>query len=79
MIAVSIWLCEAESLTLQDVRCGMARCAAFRDFMTRLVREVKARGPPADDDVSIAAHLLRAKVICSFYESERMVVGIRWP
>lgn len=47
---------------MQDVRHGLARCAAFRAFMTDLVRKVKARGPPAEDDVSIAAHLLRAKV-----------------
>lgn len=40
----------------------MERCAAFRAYMANLVEQVKARGPPADDDASIAAHLLRVKV-----------------
>jgi hypothetical protein len=40
----------------------MQRCAAFRAYMADLVQQVKARGPPADDDVSIAAHLLRVVV-----------------
>ena len=47
---------------LQDVRRGMRRCAAFRDYMAGVVQQVRARGPPADDDVSIAAHLLRVQV-----------------
>lgn len=55
--------CKSRAMMhVQDVRRGIARCAAFRAFMTDLVRKVKARGPPAEDDVSIAAHLLRAKV-----------------
>ena len=31
----------------------------FQKRMRRLLRTVKERGPPAPDDVSIAAHLLR--------------------
>lgn len=41
------------------VRKGTAAWGAFKSHMRALLAEVKARGPPAADDVSIAAHLLR--------------------
>lgn len=50
------------AVPFQDVRQGMQRVSAFRSYMADLVQRVKARGPPADDDVSIAAHLLRVRV-----------------
>jgi fatty acid synthase len=40
-------------------RKGTAAWAAFKAHMRALVAEVKSRGPPAADDVTIAAHLLR--------------------
>ena len=33
----------------------------FRTMMMGLLKEIKARGAPADDDTSIAAHLLRIR------------------
>ena len=44
---------------LQEARTGPAVFAAFRAKMVDLLHEVKAQGPVRDDDVSIAAHLLR--------------------
>ena len=40
-------------------RRGVAAFGTFKAHMKALVDEVKARGPPARSDVSIAAHLLR--------------------
>jgi fatty acid synthase len=42
-----------------DHRAGVRAFATFKAHMRALVKEVKARGPPAPGDVSIAAHLLR--------------------
>ena len=47
------------NLPMQDARRGPHLFATFRSKMVELMREVKARGPVKDDDVSIAAHLLR--------------------
>ena len=47
---------------LQEVRKGEAHCAAFRGFVAEHVRKMRAAGPPPADDVSVAAHLLRATV-----------------
>jgi cytochrome P450 len=44
-----------------DHRKGVAAFKTFKSHMRALVKEVKARGPPAADDVSIAAHLLRLR------------------
>lgn len=45
----------------QEVRASSALFRAFRQRMRALLDEVKARGPPAACDVSIAAHLLRLR------------------
>lgn len=42
-------------------RRGTAAWGAYKAHMRALVDEVKARGPPKDDDLSIAAHLLRLR------------------
>ena len=46
---------------LQDVRNSGALFKAFQEDMRDLVAEVKARGPPAPEDVTVAAHLLRLR------------------
>ena len=46
---------------MQEVRAGQGLFTAYQARMRELVMEVKARGPPAAEDVSIAAHLLRLK------------------
>ena len=43
------------------VRKGTAAWHVYKRHMRELVAEVKARGPPAADDESIAAHLLRLR------------------
>lgn len=48
-------------LGLQDVRKGMADFARFRAMMAGLLSEIKARGEPRPDDMSVAAHLLRIR------------------
>lgn len=48
-------------LGMQDVRKGMADFARFRAMMAGLLSDIKARGEPRPDDVSIAAHLLRIR------------------
>ena len=48
-------------LRMQDVRKGMADFARFRAMMAGLLSEIKARGEPRADDLSIAAHLLRIR------------------
>ena len=40
----------------------MAACHQFQDIMAALLAEIRARGPVAEDDTSIAAYLLRIKV-----------------
>ena len=45
----------------QDVRRGKRDLHAFQDMMRGLLAEICARGPPADDDTTIAAHLLRMR------------------
>ena len=45
----------------QDVRRGKRDLGAFQDMMRALLAELRARGPPADDDTTIAAHLLRMR------------------
>ena len=47
---------------LQSVRQGMASCHQFQDIMAALLADIRARGPVAEDDTSIAAYLLRIKV-----------------
>ena len=42
-------------------RKGVKAFSTFKGHMKALVKEVKARGPPASGDVSIAAHLLRLR------------------
>ena len=46
---------------LQEVRQGRGLFLRYRQIMRDLVREVKARGEPPPEDVSIAAHLLRLR------------------
>lgn len=46
---------------LQEVRRGRSLFRKYRQCMRQLVDEVKARGPPTEDDPSIAAHLLRLR------------------
>ncbi|GAB4815788.1 hypothetical protein N2152v2_002834 [Parachlorella kessleri] len=46
---------------LPSVREGERHFLAFQAHMEHLLRTIKARGPPADDDVSLAAHLLRLR------------------
>lgn len=41
------------------MRKGEADYRRFRALMMGLLKEVQARGPPPDADMSIAAHLLR--------------------
>lgn len=48
-------------LGLQDVRKGMADFARFRAMMAGLLLEIKARGEPQPNDMSVAAHLLRIR------------------
>jgi len=43
------------------VRKGSKAWGEYKFHMRELVKEVKARGPPRDDDESIAAHLLRLR------------------
>ena len=43
------------------VRKGTAAWKVYKRHMRELVAEVKARGPPSQDDESIAAHLLRLR------------------
>ena len=45
----------------QSVRKGEEDFRTFRRMMAELLAEVHARGPPADDDPTIAAHLLRIR------------------
>lgn len=47
---------------LQSLRDGLATCRRFREFMRGLVADVRARGPPAPDDTSVAALLMQATV-----------------
>ena len=44
---------------MQSVRKGEQDFIDFRRIMADLLAEIKARGPPQDSDVSVAAHLLR--------------------
>ena len=44
---------------VQNVRAGKQQMQRFQQEMRQLVAELKARGPPSADDVSVAAHLLR--------------------
>ena len=46
---------------VQDVRRGKRDLRAFQDMMRGLLAELRARGPPADGDTTIAAHLLRMR------------------
>lgn len=46
---------------VQSVRKGEQDFRDFRQIMSDLLAEIKARGPPKDSDVSVAAHLLRIK------------------
>ena len=45
----------------QDVRRGKRDLRAFQDMMRELLAELRARGPLADDDTTVAAHLLRMR------------------
>ena len=47
--------------SLQDVRGSARLFKSFQQDMRDLVAEVKARGPPAEDDVTVAAHLMRLR------------------
>lgn len=47
---------------MQSLRDGLATCGRFREFMRGLVADVRARGPPAPNDTSVAALLMRATV-----------------
>mmetsp|Transcript_8675 Transcript_8675/g.26027 ORF Transcript_8675/g.26027 Transcript_8675/m.26027 type:complete len:414 (-) Transcript_8675:841-2082(-) len=44
----------------KSVRDGLATCQRFQEFMRGVVRDVQARGPPADGDMSLAALLMKA-------------------
>ncbi|KAK9819257.1 hypothetical protein WJX81_005098 [Elliptochloris bilobata] len=44
-----------------DVRKGRRDLNAFHSMIRVLLAELRARGPPADDDTTIAAHLLRMR------------------
>ena len=44
---------------VQSVRSGEQDFIDFRQIMADLLKEIKARGPLQDSDVSVAAHLLR--------------------
>ncbi|GAB4815789.1 hypothetical protein N2152v2_002835 [Parachlorella kessleri] len=46
---------------LPSVRRGKAHYRAFQAHMELLLKTLKANGPPADDDMSLAAHLLRLR------------------
>ena len=47
--------------SLQEVRQGRHLFLRFQERMRALLKEVQARGTPAESDVSIAAHLLRLR------------------
>ena len=47
------------SACVQNVRAGKQQMQTFQQEMRELVAELKARGPPPEEDVSVAAHLLR--------------------
>ena len=46
------------SACVQNVRAGKQQMQTFQQEMRELVAELKARGPPPEEDVSVAAHLL---------------------
>ncbi len=46
---------------VQGGRQGEQHLGAMHKQMRGLLEEIKARGPPADDDTSVAAHLLRIR------------------
>ena len=46
---------------VQDARQGPHLFRTFKQKMVELKEEIVARGPVRDDDVSIAAHLLRLR------------------
>lgn len=46
---------------VQDARRGERDLRDMQGRMRRLLAGIQARGPPADTDTSIAAHLLRLK------------------
>ncbi|PRW50749.1 cytochrome P450 [Chlorella sorokiniana] len=45
----------------QEVRDGNAQYRRFQAIMKRLLADIRARGPPAEEDGSICAHLLRVR------------------
>ena len=46
-------------MLLQSVRRGRVAMRQYQVVIEELLRAVRARGPPAKDDTTIAAHLLR--------------------
>ena len=65
-VALVAWLPEQEvqhnALNFfQEVQKGRQLFLRMQARMRQLVKEVQARGPVQDDDVSIAAHLLRLR------------------
>ena len=49
------------NVAMQEVRQGRGLFLKYQQAMRDLLNEVKARGPPTEDDPSIAAHLLRLR------------------
>ena len=49
-------------MSAQSVREGVAQCREFQAVMRGLLADVRSQGPRAEDDNSVAAHLLRIKV-----------------